>query len=333
MSKKSTKRSRQAEALKRGLAAARKKTPQVDKAAPLVPSTHGHAKLVSQTKVTLDHDLAYELLDLPGVKEERNVIDGWVQTLYDCMRQGRFLWERVDLVTCTFDNVKYRLNGQHTCWARLNMPANYGAPAMLHHYKAATFDELLAVYAAIDANKVRSAGHRTGILLTANEDAAGIPKSLRSLMSTGMVHWLYEQQKDQRKLQPEDKAELISDPKYSKTFRLVGDIVQENLSVSRFLKRKPVLAALFATFDKVPTIAPEFWQPVADGIGLDERTDARWQLRQYLQQHGLSANKDSGCRVVDTEVMYRVCIAAWNKWRAGVPVQLLKPSSTRVKLQ
>jgi len=87
-----------------------------------------------------------------------------------------------------------------------------------------------------------------------------------------------------------------------------------------FMKRAGVVAALFATFDKLGGKAAEFWDPVANGLGISEKTDPRYMLREYLNTHGQS----KGARAVASTTMfvgaedtYRICISAWNKWRTG----------------
>jgi hypothetical protein len=339
-SKRERKMNRQARELRmrlRGLqgdgaaASPRTRVPTVDTSPPRVANTQVLANLVSEKKVTLTHDLAFQHLELPGIDQERGVTTGWVQTLYDEMRQSRFCWEDVRLKTCTYNGKTYRLNGQHTCWAFTNMPRGYKAEVIAQHYRASTIEEMRAIYAITDVGKTRTTNHRTAVLLAGSDATQGVPVSLINRLTTGMVFWLYDNDKDRRRLQPADRAALVEQMDYGKTFRFVGDAVKDSLSTAKFFKRAPVMGSLFATYHKVPTLAHEFWGPVGDGLGLDSRTDPRWKLRHYLQTHGLSASGDPGTKIVDAETMYRVCIQAWNKWRKNEKVQVLKSTDSRTK--
>src|SRR4051812_39039462 len=75
-------------------------------------------------ELTTDH--AAEFLDYPEFivndeKVDRNRSESHVVYLARAMLGGTFLWEQVNLVLCYLEgNSKpTRLNGNHTCWARL----------------------------------------------------------------------------------------------------------------------------------------------------------------------------------------------------------------------
>jgi hypothetical protein len=95
-------------------------------------------------------------------------------------------------------------------------------------------------------------------------------------------------------------------------------------------RRASVLAGMLETFDAAPQKAVEFWTGVCTGLNLGEKTDPRYKLRTALQTSTvMSANSGSKKRV-DAETMYRWGIFAWNMWRKGAPMQVLRaPAGTK----
>jgi hypothetical protein len=121
----------------------------------------------------------------------------------------------------------------------------------------------------------------------------------------------------------------------SELFTLVGIFGCQAWKESRFMLRKPVVAAMFETFGKVPTIASEFWETIATGLRIDSKLDARYKLREDLLKKYTpipTGRKLSDVkRNMTDEQVYRLCIVAWNRWRKDEKVQVLKWTKSRMR--
>lgn len=288
-------------------------------------------KVLLDRMIKLDHEKAFAYCDLPIFEGERQISDGHVQMLYDRMRRGSFNPRLVVLATCRFGGKNYKINGQHTCWALVNMPAHFSMEVRELQFHVGTEEHLRAVYSMFDQNLARNEGHLTKIRLVGTATVEGVWASHINRLSSGLKFWLFETKREQRRYKDEEMAALAH--KYKEIFRGVAFLLQENGEEIGLVKRQPTIAAMFATFDKVPTIARGFWQTIIDGLNLSDRSDPRYKLRRYLLESAISSpSKASGKKAVESEVMYRVCIAAWNKWRKDERAQVsIRPTNKRVK--
>jgi hypothetical protein len=289
------------------------------------------ARLVSDRKVPLTHSKCYEHLSLPRFDAERDVDQRHVQRLYDEMAAGRFLWDQVILNTAKLGKKVYQINGQHTCWARLNTPDVNHPRVLYREYAVDSEDQLRRLYGVIDAGKPRTPGHVLRVLLCGNGEFEGLWSSLASTIASGFRLWRYEAREENRRKSPHDIASEIG-ANYADVFNKIAAFVQGNYG-QKHLIRAAVVGAMFATFDAKPSVARELWTPVADGLGLDAKGDARYRLREVLQrvQSAKSSIGIGGARLrlQSSEEIYRICILAWNKWRAGDEVESLRPTSKR----
>jgi hypothetical protein len=293
----------------------------------------GSAKLrydiLSDRTVVLDHALASRYIDLPIFPGEREVTDGQVQLLYDEMRKGTFNELLVILSTAVHNGVEYKINGQHTCWAVMFMPAQITLNVREIKYKVDSEQQMKLLYATYDRLKARTDAFCTKVILVGTPVMEGIHLSLVSKLTSGLKFWYFENESDRRRITPEQVAAIVQN-ELSALWRHTALCLQTHSSEHKHLLRTPVIAALFATFDKVPTLAPDFWNPVATGLGLEKKTDPRLKLRDFLLQSDLKAGQ-GGKNYVPTESMYRVCIQAWNHWRKSSSVQVLRAPKERQK--
>ncbi len=284
----------------------------------------------------LDHDKAYEYCDLPIFKGERNISEAHVQTLYDKMRRKLFNWRLVILSSAIYKGVRYKINGQHTCWAFVNLSPEevrklYGDVHVRELiYRVDSHADMKSVYGMYDGHLSRTDQHLTKLQLVGEAVISGVSMSLVGPLVGGMKFWLFEKKHERQRYGPEENAALVA--KHNVTLRHVAEMLKENTDNIKILKRQAVVAAMFSTFDKVPTIAKGFWQPVADGLSLDSKNDPRYRLRALLQETVVGAAGRSNLRPMSTEDMYRVSISAWNKWRKDdVAMTTIRATKARTK--
>jgi hypothetical protein len=290
------------------------------------PLTYG---VISDKTVTLDQALAARYIDLPVFEGEREVTDTHVQFLYDQMRRRLFNPLLVILSTAVYEGVEYKINGQHTCWAVQYMPAGFSIQVREIRYSVATPEQLRLLYSTYDRMRVRSDGHCTKVQLAGTAVMEGLHLRIVNQLVSSLKFWYFEASRDRNRVTPEQVAVVIQN-EIPDLFRKVAQYAQTHQDF-KHVRRAPVLAAVFATYDKVPTIAPQFWEPVATGVDLTKATDPRLRLRDLLMQS--ATNKSYGQQSKDfvhPEAMYRICIGAWNRWRKGEPVRVLRMTKERV---
>src|SRR5262245_6365516 len=78
-------------------------------------------KLTRRGTEELSVDFATNLLNMAEFSSDRPLDDRHVARLLNAMKRGTFLPEQVQIITCTLNGKEYRMNGQHTSWARLEL--------------------------------------------------------------------------------------------------------------------------------------------------------------------------------------------------------------------
>lgn len=287
--------------------------------------------LISNTAFDLTIPAAERVLTYKTFKAERDVNENHIQELYDEMVSGRFRSEHVNLATAELDGEIYRVNGQHTCWARTFMPANYSCIVRKLDYRVPDMEQLRKLYSVFDPSYAsRTVGHLTRVLLVDTPETEGIWTSMIPRMAAAYRFWKYESEDARRRMGHNEIANEVK--KNSAIFQKVAIFAQAYYNEVWFGRRMAVLAALFECIDKRPSLIDGFWKPVADGLGLMEKNDPRYALRNWLMSRSLNIG-EGGRRekekVTSPEEMYRVCISAWNTWRANGKVTVLRPTHER----
>lgn len=245
------------------------------------------------------------------------------------MEGGTFRWEFVNLIVCGLEGVIYRLNGQHCAWARIeaNLPRGTRCPVALMHYEAKSEQDMRQLYATIDRGKARNMGNVVVSYLSGRTEFPDYSKALLRTLAEGVALWKWEQS-ETRALHTGDERSYLLLTDHHKVALNVGQFIRDSDPKDfKHLKRMPVVAAMFATFDKAPDIAKRFWAVVRDGVGVQEKGDPRHALRNYLFQTALAAKAQSSpdVRVVRQEEMLRGCLQAWNAHRAGKQLKTVHP--------
>lgn len=282
------------------------------------------ATILKDESVKLSKEKALEILSLDTFEGERNVNPRHVQTLFNAWTTGHFRWEHVVLGLAECEGKLYRLNGQHTCWLRDNIQDGDDPVVRCITYKVKNQTQLRSLYGTWDRNKSRTYFQ----VLKAN--LVGIPitrdvwPSILGHLGSGMRLWLYS--RDQaRNLTPEDLVSIINE-KHPVLFRKVALYLENKYDVYHPIRRRAVVAAIFATFDANSKKAAEFWNAITEALGFKGKSDPRWQLRRWLDTQEMG-RRNWGA----DERIFCTCILLWNKWRRGEKTEHVKPSDTRLK--
>lgn len=298
-------------------------------------------RLVSDQMINLTRNKAFEILEYDSFSGERPVREHHVQHLYDEWLAGRFLWHQAMVAhgivlekssEGTMVPHVYRLNGQHTCWMRVNIPKEKDPSVCKVRqliYEVSDLEGLRDLYSVIDRNSPRTNAHITKVLLADTSATASIPMSYLNKLVAGVRLWLWESTWDRKfKGNPQEVAAIIQN-QHPDLFRIVGTFFQVKYNEWPPLRRAGIVAALFATFHKAGGLAGDFWDKVCSGLQFESKTDPRYQLRIFCDLHG--HNPGSGKNSISPEDMYRVAINLWNHWRNKESVQVARTTESRVK--
>ena len=291
-------------------------------------------QLKSKKPLQLTHAAAEKHLGLTEFKADRPLRDSHVSGLVKKMIQGVFHWEWVELISCQFGKTVYRMNGQHTCWTRLELPADYDAPCELLEYSARSDNDVRELYANIDRGAPHTRGNAMVAYLQGRDEFPDTPAWVIGALSSGFLLWHCGSSQLRKGLSPEDVAYLLLTEHYDAAAAVAQFLQGLMKSTSeKHMARSAVYAALFGTFAKSPQIAWKFWRKVADGVGVESRYELASQLRVALMQVGLAqaSGQRSVKKSVTSEEMYRACIRAWNTHRSGQELRNIKFTASGAK--
>lgn len=286
-------------------------------------------EIESDRKINLTKARAFEFLELETFEGERAVREMQVQYLFDEWASGHFLWHHVLLGVAKLGQKYYRVNGQHTCWMRVNIldkhePVDANVREVV--YKVKDTEQLRSLYSAFDRNAPRTSNHVMGVMLLDTAAARGIKPSYLHKLMAGFRLFAYGQAwRHSEFTSPNELVAMVKD-KYPAVFNTVGHFFVENYEKMVELRRASVIGACFATFNKAVQRSIDFWTPVVTGLDMSSEQDPRFQLRRFLQEHAIT-HYARGRKPVNSEEAYRVCINAWNHWSNGKSItKLLVPS-------
>lgn len=297
-----------------------------------VASLGSGLKVVARENKELTHSLATELLELEIFGPDRPLDDAHVARLQKAMERGTFRPELVQIMVCSLNGKNYRINGQHTCWARLYTDKSYRCPVQLIRYKASSENDMRMLYASVDRGKPRSKSNVINAYLFGHGAFAGFSKTIIKQMSEGFSFWMWGNNSPQH---DGDEISYLLETDYHGLAMKVGKFLDGcQVKTARHLRRSPVYAAFFATFDKSESDAIEFWEAVRDGANLSI-DDPRLKLRNHLQGHAVNAGRGGGSykNNVCADDMFGWCIQAWNAFRTNSSVKAFRTYEERLPLK
>lgn len=293
-------------------------------------------KIISDEEINLTKEAAYRFLELTTFPGERQVRENHVQFLFDEWSANRFLWQNIIIASAKIAGreEEYRINGQHTCWMRVQVHNRYeplDCRVRVMCYQVNDEEQLRTLYSVFDRGAPRTAGHIGQVMLMGTAAGDGIGKRHLSLLIAGFrLYWSPggpQGGTQTSRLSINDWVGIIEN-NYSTIFNTVGRWYSGHTEGSqRFMKRASVVASMLFTFEKNVQASDEFWGRVFDGVNLTSKSDPRWQLRNYLMTHGHSIV--GGLEKISQEEAICVCLNLWNHWRKGEEITVVKTVSER----
>ena len=176
--------------------------------APEVISDPLKYKVVEDRQLKLTKAEAFSFLELETFPGERQVNERHVQSLFNQWSAGRFVWEHVIIATCLCGKTRYRINGQHTCWMRVNINKDI-TPVVRHiEYSVPDDEQLRALYCVFDRAKVRSHSHVIRASLTGTTLAAELWPSTLGRVAEGFKLWRWEKSRYEY-IEPSDVITMV----------------------------------------------------------------------------------------------------------------------------
>ena len=282
--------------------------------------------LRKRRKLKFTHEEAYKLLDLDDFDGDRKLKQNHVDRLVRAMLRGTFHSEWVTLIICTLNGTVFRMNGQHTAWARLEMPKTWKCDVEMLEYDAKSEQDMRMLYASIDRASPRTKANVIESYLAGSEEFKDVKARSLRVVSQGFAQWFWATNNERNKHDGDDIAYLLKTDYYDLTIKVLAFLDKLSPVEHKHVFRAPVVAAMLATFNKAPQIALEFWTPVADGVGLEKRGDPRLKLRTWLLQTavGYGRGGSSDKEKVTQELMFRQSVGCWNAFRQGRTLQYLR---------
>lgn len=267
-------------------------------------------KVVSSIVQPFTKELAETVYEMPQFSGERALRYSHVYHLAEEMEKGMFLWSdaNIALVRCGWDNKLRRVNGKHTCGARMLMDGR--TPKIkVTTYKVDTEEGFRRLYSKFDRNAPRTPSHIINIRLVDTPQFEGIASSVLRALAQGFRVWSGTSN-------PDDVANMLlydCNSLAHKVRPLVVTILGSK--PMGFAKRAPVYGAMFETFHKCSRDSEVFWTSVLSGLHYTSKNDPAKALRDWLMTTGSKASDTR--QSADREYVYRACIIAFNQARAG----------------
>jgi hypothetical protein len=285
--------------------------------------------LKKRQTVELDEEFANNFMELAEIAGDRPLRTTHVIYLARQMEAELFRWEQASLITCICEGREYRMNGQHTCWARIEakLPKHTRTPIQLLKYEAKSMQDMRQLYATIDRGMPRNMGQVVTSYLAEHPDFPNFNQAILRRLAEGLAQWLWEAS-ELRKLHTGDERAYLLLTTHHKTALAVGSFLRESRKEGGgHLCRGPVIAAMFATFAKAPQIAKDFWTLTRDGVGITSKSHPCYTLRNWLLSAVISNSASpvvTGKSVASNHMLWG-CLQAWNAFRADRDLKHISP--------
>jgi len=270
--------------------------------------------------------LAVRFRDMDPVPHDRPLNPKRIEAYKKMLSAGLFRPVQWATVHCNETQATYRVNGKHTS----NLFAEYDElPQTIHatieHYHCDDLDDVARLYATFDSRtQVRTTNDINRAFAAVDEDLAEVPTKIINLSVTAVA---YVQHGDYyTKQSAADRAECLLEKDCKLFVEWLHDILQANNDDTKHLWRSPVVAAMYATWQKSRKGANEFWLAVRDGTGSTPKTPDR-VLNKFLLSRTVNngqqrAARKSSSTLCPPREMFVKCLHAWNAWRRDTVTDL-----------
>jgi len=279
--------------------------------------------LSAPATVLITPALASEFQSMTSCPRERPLLKSRLDRLREEGEVGIFhamVWSSVH---CLETKTTYRINGHHTSTVLASwvgaLPRAY---ATVERWQCDTLKEVAKLWSQRDQSEsVRSKSDVNLAYAGSVPELANIPKHTVNLVVSAVA--LADFGFRSRSGGAGSRAERIVD-KNVINFTIWFDAIVGSCVDGRYLKRVPVVRAMYVTYNKSANDADVFWKEVRDASNPDNESPSR-KLNKFLMQTTLGsvASKTGGMTKAATEKEFTSkCITAWNAFRQDTPTNL-----------
>jgi len=273
-------------------------------------------QLVKSEVLPLTLEFAQEFKTMKGSPTERELKEQRVNVLREKALSGQlvnFYW-----VTAKLQDTKYRMNGQHSSTMLCDLENNFPKGLKVHYdeYCVDNREGLALLFRQFDSRtSSRSQADVSGAYQGLYDDLLIVPRDVAKLGIEGVIWWNRHVEGIPTP-KGDDVYSMFGDERHHDYLRWLGDILSIKTPE---LKKQPIAAAMYATFNTRKSNAQEFWSNVARG-GVDY-TEGH---PSTILDNWLKAAKEGETKKLVNILpgqLYQGCIYAWNAFRGDKTIK------------
>lgn len=290
-------------------------------------------KLIDRPKTVLvTKKLAKQFAEMEPAPHDRPLSERRLAVYANLLNQNKFRPVTWASAICEETGDVYRVNGKHTSILMAGLEKTPEFYVTLEEYECPTLEDVAQLYATFDS-AMQSRTARDIYLsfagtVTELKDVSAkyIHVAVAGISYAKMGADMYGAS------QPAERAEMLLEyPQFvlwmaeifagAASNKEMGITTKSKLKCAHMI-RQPVVAAMFASWEKAKGDATKFWMAVRDESGPTNTSPDR-KLSRFLLTIGMSerANR-SRAKVVGMREIYVKCLHAWNAWRKGETTNL-----------
>lgn len=274
----------------------------------------GNPKATSVTKA-----LAEKFALMEPTPNDRPLSEMRLRVYEKLMREGGFRPPEWAGAYCKETGQTYRVNGKHTATVAallLEQGVKLDLQAIIAYYQCDELADVSRLYSTYDS-KVQSRTIRdiNRSFASCVPQLADVSARIIELVPSAIAFSQYLNEFS-RATTPQDRAEALLE--HWDFCVWVDKVLTGTRGYHSSIRRMPIVAAIWATWNKHPRKAEEFWVQVRDESA-PLPTDPSRKLARFLLTH--SKRGDVRYRVLDKEYFVKA-LRAWNAWRSEQPTDL-----------
>jgi hypothetical protein len=269
--------------------------------------------LVKTETLAMTSKLAIEVASMPGSDTERVLDEKRVDYLRGQVMAGLatpFSWA----FAIRPDGTIVRINGQHSSnmLSKLDGDMPTGLTAVVSTYKVDDRDAEVALFRQFDSRRSsRTIADVAGAFQGVIPELRGVPRASAKKAIEGIA-WHLKYVVGSPISKGDDVYDLFHNPIYTDYLVWIGHMLSDKTPE---LKKAPVLAAIFATYEREPEEAKIWWHQVARGGEEYADKAPSTVLDKWLQEERKPQPRRR--TALSEGNIYQGCVFAWNAHRDG----------------
>lgn len=270
--------------------------------------------LVKSELLAATSQLAQQIAQMPGSATERPLDNRRLDYLKGQVTTGQatvFSWA----IAVRPDETEVRINGQHSSHllAALDGDMPKGLMVNLTRYRVEDEHDEILLFKQFDARpSTRSIADIAGAYQCTEADLRAVPRPAAKAAIEGIAFHL-RRKVGVRLPKGDEVYGLFHQPEYAPFIVWMGNVLTMKTPE---LKKAAVVGAIYATWERDPQAAKDFWHEVSRGGQEFAEKAPTTVLDQWLQDADISAKKKRP-KVFTDDQLYQGCVFVWNAHRNG----------------